>query len=224
MLMLVQDRSGHRIGIEYAKADSDGFYTSTTKQQCSAVVLAFPPTIENLRIAGVDLRPEEEAVFAPVRVHNYFSSAVEMSVPYNVSYIASSTSPQEPPPNVGEPVALLRLDPSSPVVTSWSWGPDDRSQSAEEARDILSIALSQVNKDPRIPGEVSSALKSEDVKTFRKWDYFPHFDSAELRGGWYQKLSALQGQSNTYWVSGLNGMETVEWVVRASQDVVRSYF
>jgi hypothetical protein len=34
----------------------------------------------------------------------------------------------------------------------------------------------------------------------------------------------LQGCKNTYWASGLNGMELVEWAIKAGQDVVESYY
>lgn len=71
---------------------------------------------------------------------------------------------------------------------------------------------------------MSLQVRDEDIRAFRKWDYFPHFDGAALRGGAYGAFNELQGCEDTYWVSGLNGMETVEWAIRGAQDVVASYF
>jgi hypothetical protein len=53
--------------------------------------------------------------------------------------------------------------------------------------------------------------------------YFPHFDRRELERGFYAKFNALQGQNNTYYASGLNGFEIVEFAIRAGRDVVDTF-
>ncbi|OCL06637.1 FAD/NAD(P)-binding domain-containing protein [Glonium stellatum] len=216
------DRSGHNPIITYRKQDWHRYGES--QQKCSSVILAFPPTLENLKRAGLDLTESEEKVFAAVGVNNYFSSAVEFNLPYNVAYIAASNSPTEPPPNVGEPVAVLRFFPNSSIVTSWSWGPYRKFFSKEKARELLKTTLSKINKDPRNATAMSVPLSEGDIKAFRKWDYFPHVDSLALKGHWYAKFDALQGEKKTFWASGLNAMELVEWAIRAGQDVANSYF
>jgi hypothetical protein len=186
--------------------------------------MAFPPTLDNLEKSGLDITKAEREVFAAVGVHNYFSAAVKAQVPYGVAYIGASTSPVLPPPNAGEPVALLPLNPASQIATSWSWGPYRQFESTFTARNLLKTTISKINKDPRNVTTMSVPISEQDIKAFRKWDYFPHFDSPQLQGGWYAKLNALQGKKKTYWASGLNGMETVEWAIKAGQDVVDSYF
>ncbi|ORX98949.1 hypothetical protein BCR34DRAFT_606767 [Clohesyomyces aquaticus] len=193
-------------------------------QECSSLIMAFPPTLDNLRTAGLDISDEEDEVFAPVGIHNYFSSAVNLKLPFGVSYIQNSSSRTVPPPNDGEPVAVLRLSPNSTVSTAWSWGPYREFESEASAYNLLKSTLSKVNKDPRDVNAMSVELQSADIRAFRKWDYFPHFDTEQLKCGWYDKLNKLQGCKKTYWASGLNGMETVEWAIRAGQDVVDSYF
>jgi hypothetical protein len=186
--------------------------------------MAFPPTSENLNAVGLDYTPAEKALFPQVGVENYYSSAVNLDVPYGVSYIAESVSPSVPPPANGEPVGLLVLSNVSSVSTAWSWGPYREYQSIDTAYSLLQSTLSKVNRDPRNVSAMSVTVQDSDIKAFRKWDYFPHFDSAALADGAYDKLNALQGCEKTYWTSGLNGMETVEWAIRAGQDVVNSYF
>lgn len=185
--------------------------------------MAFPPTVENLERAGLDLTEEEYNVFKDVGVHNYFSSAVEFELPFGVSYIAQSANATVPPPNDGEPVAVLHLSEQSNVSTSWSWGPYREFESESSARDLLQSTLSKINKDPRNETEPAEPVCPDDIRAFRKWDYFPHFDSEPLRNDAYGKLDQLQGCTKTYWASGLQGMETVEWAIRAGQDVVDSY-
>ncbi|KAF3043134.1 hypothetical protein E8E12_003302 [Didymella heteroderae] len=215
------DRSGKNPMIKYT--EPCGTFYEWRKQECTSIIFAFPPNIENLERAGLDITEEEYNVFANVSTIQYYSSAVEFELPFGVSYIANTTSPALPPPNDGEPVAVLRLNEQSNVSVAWSWGPYEF-QTEEAARRLLIESLSEINKDPRNVNETATPLTDSDVKAFRKWDYFPHFDSQPLRDGAYNKFNRLQGHKKSYWASGLNGMEIVEWAIRGGQDVVESYF
>ena len=213
------DRSGRNPVIKYTTA-TDDFY-KWEQQECSSLIMAFPPTIENLERAGLDITQDENDVFKNVEVHNYFSSAVEFELPFGVSYIEQSANAAVPPPNNGEPVAVLRLSEQSNVSTSWSWGPNNVYYPIESAYALLKSSMSEINKDPRNATEAPETITDDDVKAFRKWDYMPHFNTGPLEDGVYAKLDKLQGSKKTYWASGLQGMETVEWAIRAGQDVVK---
>lgn len=216
------NRSGSQPIIKFA---GSGYKRHAQNEQtCASVILAFPPTLENLKNAGFDMTAAESAVFTAVGVNNYYSAAVNFRLPYNVSYIGSSVTPAVPPPNEGEPVALLDLQPNSRIATSWSWGPYRQFQSEADARNLLQTTLSKINKDPRDMTAMSVAVTNQDIRAFRKWDYFPRFDGPDLKNDAYAKYNALQGQKKTYYASGLNGMETVEWAIRGAQDVATSYF
>jgi hypothetical protein len=216
------DRSGPNPVIKYTYP-SGNFY-KWDKQECSALIFAFPPTIENLERAGLDMTEQEHDVFKDVATNNYFSSAVELALPFGVSYIANSSAPGVPPPDIGEPVAVLRLSAESNVSTAWSWGPDGDFKSEKSAREQLNVTMSALNKDPRNTTAQGEALTQSDIRAFRKWDYFPHFNTEPLKNGAYDKLNKLQGCNRSYWASGLQGMEIVEWAIRAGQDVVDTYF
>lgn len=194
-------------------------------QPCSDLVLAFPPTLINLQMAGLDLTPQETAVFEPVTVTNYYSSAVNFSgLPLDVSYIgASNITAGQPPPDVGEPVAGLRLHSDSTIVTWWSWGPRGVFQNMADAYDLLISTLSQINKDPRT-NETSIPVTAQDVRAFRQWDYFPRYDTEQLAQGYFAKFNALQGTKRTFYASGFNDFESVEWALRAGKDIANSYF
>lgn len=215
------DRSGDNPVITYTKPE--GNYVTWNKQQCSSVIFAFPPSIASLERAGIDLTEQEYNTFSNVSTNQYYSSAVELELPFGVSYIANTTSPALPPPNDGEPVAVLRLSKESNVSVAWSWGPYEF-QAANTAERLLVESLSELNKDPRNTTERPTPLKPDSVKAFRKWDYFPHFGPDALRSGAYTKLNALQGCNKSYWASGLAGMEIVEWAIRGGQEVVDCYF
>lgn len=195
----------------------------TCAQVCSSIIFAFPPNIDNLERAGVDLCEEERKLFSNVTTHQYSSAAVDFNLPFGVSYIANSSSQTVPPPNNGQAIAVLHLNQQSNVSIAWSWGPYEH-QSEEDARELVIESMSKINKDPRNATEPPEPVTECDVKAFNKWDYMPHFDSQPLRDGAYTKLNQIQGHKKSYWASGLSGMEIVEWAIRGGQEVVDSYF
>lgn len=205
-----------------------GAQVQWTQQTCSSIILAFPPSLANLKRVGLTLTESESTLFANITTHQYYSSAVNLALPFGVSYIANNTSPSTPPPNAGEPVAVLHLSPRSNVSVAWSWGPDlpaGAFQPESTARRLLVQSLAKINKDPRRPNDTLLPFTDpDDVKAFRKWDYFPHFTTEALRAGAYARLGRLQGEGKTYYASGLSGMEIVEWALRGGYDVVDRYF
>lgn len=216
------DRSGENPVLTYSQPCKDGTAVEEVKLECSSVIFAFPPNLDNLEKVGVELTEIERDTFTNVTTHQYYSAAVDFAMPFGVSYIANSTSPRVPPPNDGEPVAVLHLNQQSNVSVTWAWGPYEF-QSEEDARNILIESLGRINKDPRNINETVQPFTSDDVKAFRKWDYFPHFEGGALLAGAYDKLNKLQGQKKTFYASGLSGMEIVEWAIRGGRAVVDEY-
>lgn len=170
---------------------------------------------------------DEEEAFSPVGLTNYFSGAVRMgrNIQPATLYSTETVLAHIPPDAKGEPVSFIRLFNDSEIVTTWSWSAY-RTQDIEfpEAKELLVETLSKVNRDPDDVHDVSVPITAADVKGFLKVDYFPHYDSEALNAGWYEKFNDLQGKKNTYWVSGLNGFETVEFAVRAALDIAESFF
>jgi hypothetical protein len=107
----------------------------------------------------------------------------------------------------------------------WSWGPDARSaDDMAVAHSLLKSTTSKMNRDPRNATDVAAPISDDDIVAFREWDYFPHFNTTSLQNGWYDKFNAVQGQGKTYYASGLNGFELVEFSIRAGQDIAQTYF
>ena len=141
------------------------------------------------------------------------------AVPPRALWVAGSADPALPPDAAGEPVAFIRLFDDSAVATTWSWAALGSNVSVDAARDLLVQSLRRLDKDPAMAGAASVEVADADVKAFRGEDYFPHFGTEELAGRWHEKFDALQGVNKTYFASGLNGFETVEFAVRAGIDV-----
>ncbi|KIY43322.1 hypothetical protein FISHEDRAFT_62782, partial [Fistulina hepatica ATCC 64428] len=129
---------------------------------------------------------------------------------------------QNPPIPLGEPAAFVRLFNESNIATTWSWG--DSNTTTDIAHTLLLQTLGRINKDPRDVSETPTPLTGDDVKLFTDQDYFPHFETLDLAAGIYDQYNALQGKNNTYYTSGLNGFELIEFAIRAGQDLVASFF
>jgi len=199
-------------------------YLPDPAQHCSSLILAFPLTLRALKAANLYLSSDEKTVFTPIGITDYFSAAVRLSTPRDLTFSAVSLTSNIPAPAIGGPVSFLHLFPTSDITTSWSWGPYRCSENLSEAKKLLKETLSKINKDPRDPAAKRKPVRDRDVLGLQKNDYFPHFDSQQLVAGWYEKFNALQGQRKTYYTSGLNGFETVEFALRARLDIVESYF
>ncbi|KAJ7505772.1 FAD/NAD-P-binding domain-containing protein [Mycena galericulata] len=235
------DRSDSRPVITYYVG---GPSPSLTNQTCSKLVLAFPPVLSALHAANLDLTLSEQTVFSPVGIIKYWSGAVRVATPNGLAFAgflrATFLALVEKflkthflpfldfvpwlPEAAGEPVALLRLFNESDIATTFSWGKYRGSQTLAEGKTLLKEVISKINKDPRVSGATPQPVTDADVKAFMEWDYFPHFDRPQLEAGYYGKFNALQGEKSTYYASGLNGFETVEYAIRAGIDVAETYF
>ncbi|THG93537.1 hypothetical protein EW026_g7723 [Hermanssonia centrifuga] len=207
------DRSGNYPIITYTDTT-----TRSVTQKCSKIVLAFPPVMHALEAAHLDLSPEESAVFSPIGTTQYWSGAVNVATGNNAAFSAIAFEP------AGQPSAFLPLFNSSSIASSWSWGQYRGSQTVDEAKQLLVSTISKFNKDPNNATALPRPITPEDVRDFKAWDYFPHYDTAQLNEGFYSKFNMLQGQKNTYYASGFNGFEMVEFAIRAGQDIVNTYF
>jgi hypothetical protein len=173
-----------------------------------------------LQAAKLNLTPDEITVFSPLTLISYFSGAVRLQTPRNLSFSAASP-PNIPVAATGAPVSLLHLFNTSDIATTWSWG---NNTSKAIARQLLKETLSKINKDPTDPAAVPVPVTDKDILGFQQNDYFPHFGPQELAAGWYDKFNKLQGVKNTYFASGLNGFETVEFALRAGSEIVETFF
>jgi hypothetical protein len=199
-----------------------------------------------LEAAKLDISETERKVFTPVGITKYWSSAIQVATPYGFSFsgffrptflclinrilklgiAAVNFADFIPslPEAAGEPTAMIRLFNQSNIATTWSWGKYRGNQTYSEAKTLLREVISKINKDPANATAPPIPIVDSDIKAFRGWDYFPRFDKAQLDAGYYDMFNQLQGQQKTYYASGLNGFETVEFAIRAGLDVVESYF
>jgi len=207
--------------IQYRTAGSK----HTKTQLCSDVILAFPPTSEALKESGLSLSRGEKSLFSQVDVNGYFSSAVRMShLGHNLSVSQELPNPLAPFKPEGQPVYLTPLHANSNIVNVYSV--DDPSHpNAARVKKHLVQDLSKINRDLQKPNSKVGALDAADIRAFSgKIPYFPHVSPESLADGWYKKFNGLQGEDRTYYTSGLNCFELVEYTIRAARDLVKTHF
>ncbi|HEY0497609.1 MAG TPA: FAD-dependent oxidoreductase, partial [Kutzneria sp.] len=68
------------------------------------------------------------------------------------------------------------------------------------------------------PAELADAIEE------RRWKYMPHFGSADLAGGIYDRIEELQGRHRTYHVGSLPAFELVECNLDYALDLVARHF
>lgn len=157
-------------------------------------------------------------------VHNYFSSAVQMDqFPDGTSFWPKKVDPATTVDAEGQPVFFQIIHPGSGVANVWSWDKDG-TPDPDKVKNLLVETLSEFNKDPANEDEESGPVTEEDVIGWSGVvDYFPHIGSEPLADGWYDRFNEMQGKLRTYYASGLNGFEIVEFPLRAGKDIAESY-
>ncbi|KAH8174425.1 flavin containing amine oxidoreductase domain-containing protein [Sarocladium implicatum] len=196
------------------------------KQQCSDVIIAFPPTASALSRAKLQLSAEEKKLFSKVTTNGYFASAVEMDhLSPNVSLRHVLPNPITPYATEGQPVYLTRIHDDTDILSVWSVDQPGQPDSVEVAQEFLPEVLSKLNKDLSDPDAAGSRVTNRDVLAFSgQVDYFPHVNTQALLDGWYDQFNEIQGKQHTYYVSGLNQFEFVEYAIRAAGALVDGYF
>lgn len=96
------------------------------------------------------------------------------------------------------------------VYTAYVYGSSDTHD--DRAAELLSRDAKQLG------GTVKS------VSLQRRWEFMPHFGSADLRAGILDRLEDMQGQRRTYHAGSLPAFELIECNVSYAQELARRFF
>lgn len=142
----------------------------------------------------------------------------------NLTVSQELPNPLDPFKAEGQPVYLTPLHPESSIVNVYS-ADDPAHPSVTRVKRHLIKDLSKINKDLDNVYAASTKLVAADIRAFSgQIDYFPHLGPEALADGWYERFNELQGKDHTYFTSGLNSFELVEYTIRAANDLVATHF
>ncbi|KAI3823214.1 hypothetical protein L1987_04651 [Smallanthus sonchifolius] len=148
---------------------------------------------------AMDLSDLEKEIFSKVETIDYYTTVLKIDgfdhIPVGFYYFGEF---MDDPNTIGNPVAMQRFYPDTNIFLFWSYG---------NSVDIVGEKVTQLAVDAvtRMGGEVKK------VTLQRRFKYFPHVNSQEMKDGFYEKLeNQLQGQNNTFYVGGLMAFELTE--------------
>ncbi|XP_057809111.1 uncharacterized protein LOC131023584 [Salvia miltiorrhiza] len=161
----------------------------------------------------IDMDEMETALFSKVETIDYYTTALKIKrldhIPKGFYYFDEF---MEDPATMGNPVAMQRFYQDTDVFLFWSYGNSADIQGPKVAE--LAIAAAE-----RMGGE------TEGVILQRKFNYFLHVSSKDMKDGFYDKLEfLLQGHRNTYFVGGLMAFELTERNSSYAFDLVQKHF
>jgi predicted NAD/FAD-binding protein len=152
----------------------------------------------------MDLRPDERELFSKIHTHRYKVTLVEAtSLPH------ASVVDHVPRTMTGHVNLIARQHREADVFTVY--------QQLEDVGEEEAAALMFQDM---------AAMGARDAKviTTKTWSYFPHVSTDDIRAGFYDSMSALQGRYGTYYVGSVMNMETVEHTAQFSAQLVDRCF
>ncbi|XP_058073505.1 uncharacterized protein LOC131222454 [Magnolia sinica] len=157
------------------------------------------PSLASAEAEVMDMNELEKELFHKVQTIDYYTTVFKIKglehIPMGFYYFSEF---MEDPATIGHPVAMQRFYADTDLFLFWSYG---------NSGDIMGPAVIKLAAAvvKNMGGEV------EKVVLQRRFKYFPHVKSEDMKGGFYEKLeSELQGSQNTYYVGGLMAFELTE--------------
>ncbi|CAN0891898.1 hypothetical protein LINGRAHAP2_LOCUS17235 [Linum grandiflorum] len=147
----------------------------------------------------MDLSDLEKELFSKVQTIDYYTTAVKIKglddMPVGFYYFGEF---MEDPATIGHPIALQKYYADSDIFLFWSYG---------NSADIMGPTVTEL----ALKVVESMGAKAEQVILQRRFKYFPHVCSQDMKNGFYERLEdELQGQRNTLYVGGLMAFELTE--------------
>ncbi|MED6210728.1 hypothetical protein PIB30_066868 [Stylosanthes scabra] len=147
----------------------------------------------------MDATELEKELFSKVETFDYYTTVFKIKgfqhLPIGFFYFGEY---MEDPSTIGNPVAMQKFYDDTDIFLFWSYG---------NSSDIKGPAVTELV----IKAVESMGRKVEKFILQRRFKYFPHVKSQDMKSGFYEKLeSELQGSRNTYYVGGLMAFELTE--------------
>ncbi|KAJ1377059.1 Trimeric LpxA-like superfamily [Sesbania bispinosa] len=155
--------------------------------------------ISEIETEVMDASDLEKELFSKVETIDYYTTVLKIKglehMPVGFFYFSEY---MEDPSTIGNPVAMQKFYADSNIFLFWSYG-----NSVDiKGPTVTELAIKAIEA---MGGEVESFILQ------RRFKYFPHISSQDMKNGFYEKLeSELQGSRNTYYVGGLMAFELTE--------------
>ncbi|KAK9078555.1 hypothetical protein SSX86_002612 [Deinandra increscens subsp. villosa] len=205
----IRNSIGEVKSMEFDKVIISGSFPFTIGKVYRSPTYASPENDNGL----MDLSDLEKELFSKVETIDYYTTVMKIKgldhLPIGFYYFSEFMND---PATIGNPVAIQRFYADTDIYLFWSYG---NAVDIKGPR-VTELAIEVVN---RMGGQV------ENVILQRRFKYFPHVSSQDMKEGFYDKMeNELQGQQNTYYVGGLVAFELTERNSSYAMNLVRKHF
>lgn len=201
------------------------------------LILACPLTPDVLRGMQTDLRQDETDLFSKIQNYSFCQTTLhafqEVDGKEQTFRLKAPVVPVLPfnRASTGRPWVVVQLFEDSPLLQFYTRiDPDDWDRTVRAVDPTGSdddparkIVLDRVERLLGLMGGHRAGTRDprrERAVNFRRWPYFGHVDSGEMRAGFFKDLDDLQGRYNTYYAGGGTTFELIESVVRSAKYAV----
>jgi len=187
---------------------------ATHVQKCNKLVVAFPPTLDNLQ--AFTLSQAEANLFGGVYLHQLTVALANISGPLNDHLQAWALQNTDPTRPFGHPVLpavcmIYRYTPGGPAIYNGIGLNPPISQSQLEAIMRADAAM--------LP---PTLITQTNYTEFFPHNYAPTFPTAKLAEtpNPFLQLDALQGQQDTFWVGSLRSTATTAYIIMSIMELL----
>ncbi|KAE8340788.1 hypothetical protein BDV24DRAFT_151679 [Aspergillus arachidicola] len=159
------------------------------------LIVAIPPTLESIQSTGIDLAPEEQAIFSNFSQIGYYTSLVR------IPGLANSHLPLENADGNDTIFGLAKLpgiwrilQTAIPGLYIVEYG-----SKAVLSDDVVQRQILADLTRLRDAGLISGEEEPQIVRFSNHSPFYPYVEAESIRRGFYQQLYALQGRRNTFW-------------------------
>lgn len=169
-------------------------YTTADGRKVTAygkrLVLAMPQTLDNIASIGLQLTPEEYAVFSQVTTRVYAAMLLNVSGALDqlsTGFILTNIGTRNPPFDFPVPPAVTAVRRDLPYGPASAWYYSNYANQTLEQ--MQADAQRQLDEIP------DSMLTEAQIVAFKLHNFNPHFNATSLLAGAYQQLYALNDNS-----------------------------
>lgn len=161
----------------------------------------------DLRAIVLDIDEEEASLIGKIRSHRYHSVIAETErMPSRLAFLTDHFKEE----NAGDLVCWYQRWSEENFFNFYSIAPDRMSEAEVHFRIGDAVRL--------VGGNLVRVVASEN------WDYFPSVSAEDLRGGFYRRLEARQGNRHTYYAGEIMNFPSVDLAAAYSDKLVGKYF
>lgn len=173
--------------------------------------MAVPPD----HLKGItELGSEEQDLFSRIRYYDYNVTLFEPEKALGYKAYINDI-------NDKEPTVISQINSKESICSSYQYGSLDSYHLGEKPS---SLSMDSTHSGLESTLEKYLGTKTQTIKAHKQWDYFPHVSAKDIQEGFFDRMEALQGKKNTYYVGSTLAFEWVDAVFGYSKNLVNTHF